>query len=301
MSVDEEDPWEDFLHLPGGNLFYQGYCQFYSGEDEVSIDLAVHYFERAVDKAKEVEGSFYPFNYYLALAYEALENYEKALDTFKDILEKFKPDEMRFKEIVKFYQPLQASASEIRSEIDRLEKVMRGTPVHSLFIDRYRALAEEVNRQKALAERSQDEERIRRRKEGIWEEDPDAEVEVGNEVTVEVEGDELNEEVLADLNSHFWMNFEFVGEEVPGFGFYWSEKEGGGSIMGNAQIDGNSEAFGAIIKAIMGISSSFPELKFYIESKGVEGTVFGTEIMLKGGEWVIYKAKIAEFLAGVGL
>jgi hypothetical protein len=222
------------------------------------------------------------------------------VETFKDILERFKPDEMRFKEIVKFYQPLQASASEIRSEIDRLEKVVRGSPVHSLFIDRYRALAEEVNRQKELADRTKDEERLRRRVEGIWEEDPDAEVEVGKEVTVEVEGD-LNEEVLADLNSHFWMNFEFVGEEVPGFGFYWAEKEGGGTIMGNAQIDGNSEAFGAIIKACMGISSSFPELKLFIESKGVEGTVFGTEIMLQGGEWVIYKDKIAEFLTSLGL
>jgi tetratricopeptide (TPR) repeat protein len=299
MPSDDEDPWEDFLHLPGGNLFYQGYCQFYAGEDEVSIDLAVHYFQRAIEKAKEVKGSFYPFNYYLALAYEANKQYDKALETFMDLLERFKPDEMRFKEIVKFYQPLQASASEIRSEIDRLEKIQRGAPVHSLFIDRYRALAEEVNRQKEMSERSKDEERIRRRQEGIWEEDPEAEVEVGKEVTVEVDGENLNEEVLGDLNSHFWMNFEFVGEEVPGFGFYWAEKDTGGTIMGNAQVDSNAEVFVGIVKAVIGVSKSFPELKFYIECTEAEGSIFGTEILLQNGEWVIYKDKIAEFISSI--
>lgn len=297
MVSDEDDPWEDFLHLPGGNLFYQGYCQFYSGDDEeLSMDLAVHYFERAVDKAKEVEGSFYPFNYYMALSFEAQKEYDKALETFKDILERFKPDELRFKEIVKFYQALQPSAAEIQSEIERLEKIQRGAPVHSLFIDRYRALRDEINRQEELEERSKDMDRYRRRDEGVWEEDPDFEVKAGREITVEVAGDNIDEELLADLNSQFWMNFEFVGEEVPGFGFYWSERDEGGVIIGNAQIDKNPEVFAAIIKTIMKISEAMPVLKFYIEATDVDLSVFGSELELKGGEFVIYKERVSEFL-----
>jgi hypothetical protein len=218
------------------------------------------------------------------------------LDTFKDILERFKPDELRFKEIVKFYQALQPSAAEIQSEIDRLEKVERGLPVHSLFIDRYRALRDEINRQKDLEERSKDMDRHRRREEGLWEEDPDFEVKAGREITVEVAGEKLDEELLAELNSQFWMNFEFVGEEVPGFGFYWSEREDGGVIMGNAQVDKNPEVFAAIIRTVMKISEALPDLKFYIEATDVDQSVFGTEVELKGGEFVVYKDRISEFL-----
>lgn len=294
--TEEEDPWEDYLHLPGGNLFYQGYCQFYSGDDEVSIDLAVHYFERALAKSKEAEGSFYPFEYYLALAYEAGKMYGKALDTFKAILERFSADELRFKEIVKFYQPLQPSHAEIKSEIDRLEKLKRGAPVHTLFIDRYWALRDEIKRQEDISIRSKSEERKRRREDGIWEEDPDYEVRAGREITVEVTGENMTEETLADLNSQFWMNFEFFGEEVPGFGFYWVERDTGGTIVGNAQIDKNTEVFGAILKAVVKISEALPDLKFYVEATEVLASVFGTEVELKGGEFVIYKERIKEFL-----
>jgi len=297
MPSDEKDPWEDFLHMPGGNLFYQGYCQFYSGdEDEVSVDLAVHYFERAVEKAREAKGNFYPFSYYLALGYEAKKDFAKARETFKDILVRFKPEELRFKEIVKVYQTLQPTVADIRAEIERLEKLMRGAPVHMLFIDRYLALEEELGRQNEIKERTKDEVKHERRKGGKWEEVPDYEVKAGRDIAVEVTAENLDENVLADLNSQFWMNFQFFGEEVPGFGFYWAEKEGKGTILGNALIDKNSEVFAAILRALVKMSENMPELKFYIECTDVPRSIFADELELKAGQWIIYKEKVAEFL-----
>jgi len=301
MSTVEKDPWEDFLHLPGGNLFYQGYCQFYSGEDDVSADLAVHYFGRAVEKAREAKGLYYPFHYYLALSYEAKKDYPKARDTFKEILEKFKPEDLRFKEIVKFYQALQPTINEIKAEIERLEKLMRGAPVHTLFIDRYHALHEEITYQNDIKEKSKDEIRLERRKGGKWEEVAGAEVKAGRDVTVEVVGDNLDENVLGDLNSQFWMHFQFFGEEVPGFGFYWTQKDGKGTIMGTAQIEKNAEVFAAILRAIIKMSEVMPDLKFYIESTEVPDSVFSSELEVKAGKWIIYKDKISEFLESTSI
>ena len=296
MPTDDKDPWEDFLHLPGGNLFYQGYCQFYSGEDDVSIDLAVHYFERALEKSKEAQGSFYPFYYYLALSYEAKKDYSKAKDTLKAILERFQPAEMRFKEIVKFYQALQPTVNEIRAEIERLDRLLRGAPVHTLFIDRHLSLREELKRQEELKEKTKEEVRLEKRKGGKWEEVAGYEVKAGRDISVEVAGEDLDENILADLNSQFWMHFQFFGEEVPGFGFYWTEKEGKGAIVGTAQIEKNGEVFAAILRAIVKMSEAMPDLRFYVECTEVPGSVFSEELELKGGNWVIYREKVSEFL-----
>jgi tetratricopeptide (TPR) repeat protein len=296
MPSDEKNPWDDFFHLPGGNLFYQGYCQFYSGEDDVSIDLAVHYFERAVDKAREAKGHYYPFHYYLALGYEAKKDYAKARDAFKEILEKFKPEELKFKEIVKFYQALQPNLAEIKAEVDRLEKLLRGAPVHALFIDRYASLRDEIKRQDDLKEKTKDEVRLERRMGGKWAEEPGAEVKAGRDISVEVVGENLDENVLGDLNSQFWMHFQFFGEEVPGFGFYWTEKEGKGAIIGSAQIEKNNEVFAAILRALMKMSANMPDLRFYVEATEVPDSVFSSELELKAGKWIIYRARINEYL-----
>lgn len=296
MPADEKDPWEDFLHLPGGNLFYQGYCQFYSGEDDVSVDLAVHYFARAVEKAREAKGNYYPFHYYLALGYEAQKDYTKAKATFVEILEKFKPEELKFKEIVKFYQALQPTVNEIKAEIDRLDRLLRGAPVHTLFIDRYTSLRDELKRQENIKEKSKDEIKLERRKGGQWTEVPGAEVKAGRDITVEVVGDSLDENVLGDLNSQFWMHFQFFGEEVPGFGFYWTEKDGKGTIIGSAQIEKNNEVFAAIIRALVKMSENMPDLKFYVEATEVPGSVFDSELELKAGKWIIYSVRIIEYL-----
>jgi tetratricopeptide (TPR) repeat protein len=296
MPADEKDPWEDFLHLPGGNLFYQGYCQFYSGEDDVSVDLAVHYFERAVDKAREAKGHYYPFYYYRALGYEARKDYTKAKDAFKEILEMFKPGELKFKEIVKYYQALQPTLAEIKTEIERLEKLMRGVPVHMLFIDRYLSLRDELKRQETIKEKSKDEVRLQRRASEKYEEVLGAEIKAGRDITVEVVGENLDENVLGDLNSQFWMHFQFFGEEVPGFGFYWTEKDGKGTVLGSAQIDKNNEVFAAILRTLVTMSENMPDLKFYVETSDVPDSVFSSELELKAGKWVIYRRKIAEFL-----